>query len=234
MKIFLLMLLGVALFPMLVNGADLPPAADKAVERYRSNVDRVVQQLRKDHRSVLAVLQAQRVQAVAKGDNRGAAALDAKAAELSQQFDEIIKVAAAAPVAGNAAENGPPFGGAEQVVAIDGGDKVGVSLGAMPAGSVITVQYVNGSWSNGGLGTSSPDETNQQLCQLCIAGTSAAMNLNNDLIVLVPLQTARSPFRYVLPKHYDNVSLRMADDIYNGPGHSDNGGRVFYRIAISR
>jgi hypothetical protein len=234
MKSCFAVLVAVTLFQISLRAADLPSGAEKAIDRYRSSIDRMLLQLRKDHRSVIAVLEAQRKQAIAKGDNRAVAAIEAEAAELSHQLDEIVNAAEAVQVGVNPAGGAPPIVGAPRVLAIDGADKVGVSLGAMRAGTVITVQYANGSWSNSGLGTSSPDETNQQLMQLCIAGTSAATNLNNDLIVLVPLQTARSPFRYVLQQNYDNVSLRMADDIYNGPGHSDNGGRVFYRVAVGR
>ena len=100
---------------------------------------------------------------------------------------------------------------------------------------IIKLQYSHGTWSNGPLGTHSPDTTNDGQCQLCIAGSVPESQLFNEQIVKVPIGTSGNPFIYRLQRDFTDVCLRMSDGTHGlGPDFADNSGTVFYAVAIGR
>lgn len=230
----------VAAIALGVSGAmgEMPAIAEKAVERHIESIERLISKLHRDHDSLMKLLQRQSEMALQRGDQRAAEALAEKAAELVAQLQAIEEAVEnkknkAAVFAVPLAAPQPLPIGRVQLISIRGDDKVGVSLGPMAQGTVIALQYVGGAWTNG-TSTESPDETKNGWSQCCVAATSRLLNLHNDILEKVPLQTAHAPWHYRLKQNYENVSIRMGDDIYNGPGHSDNGGVAWYRIAIGR
>jgi len=220
---------------------ELPTLAEKSIERYEDSIDRFIEKLHRDQRGLLQLLRTQSAAAAQRGDQRVVDALAAKSAEIVDQLKKLEAVFNSDDenlqknnlfIAPKNLKN-PIAVGVPQVIAIKGNDKVGFSLGPMPKGAVISLQYVGGAWTNGNH-TESPDETRDNWSQCCIAATSSHTNLRNDILERVPLQTIHAPWQYELQQNYDNVTIRMGDDIYNGPGHSDNGGVAWYRIAIGQ
>lgn len=109
----------------------------------------------------------------------------------------------------------------------------GVSLGPLPAGTAIHVQYVGGKWKAwGGLATENPDaEDHERVDQsrLVIADYPDPRRLS-EVLTTVPPNTDEQAFRYTLEEPAENLVLR----IHNGGRSSfkDNPGSVRYRVMI--
>ena len=228
-----------------LDAVELPNLAEKSIERYEDSIDRFIEKLHRDQRGLLQLLRTQSAAAAQRGDQRVVDALAAKSAEIINQLNKI-ETAVKGDGDTNLQKNDkvlvapddlkvPLAVGVPRVIGINGGHKFGYRLGSLPRGTVIKLQYSHGTWSNGHLGTHSPDTTSDGQCQLCIAGSVPESQLFNEQIVKVPIGTSGNPFIYRLQRDFTDVCLRMSDGTHGlGPDFADNSGTVFYAVAIGR
>lgn len=125
----------------------------------------------------------------------------------------------------------PPLVGARKIK-IKANDPMGGRVGAVHAGQTITVQYVEGRWSENAQdngdpkGWASPDDngTGSHSC----TGLYAVAGGETTLLTEIPAGTKDRPFHYRFDKTYGRVLLRIRD-----PSVEDNLGEVTYAVSLS-
>lgn len=221
---------------------DLPSYERSAVRRYQSGLESMLGKAERDFQKLQESLVRKQEFAKNKGDLKTVEAINAELKKLAEQLEQLKGVL-------GGGEDGGQIGNGEAVadargemekkdeaivasrlVKIQGNSRVGTFLGAMPAGTVITLQYVSGMWSNG-TATGSPDSHNDPWLQLLIAGTSRKNDIRDKSLVIVPHETAISPFSYKLELDCERVTLRMSD---HENWFQENQGAVTYRVSISK
>jgi hypothetical protein len=120
-----------------------------------------------------------------------------------------------------------PFSGT--LVAISASKGVAVGVGALKAGTAITLRYVDGSWGRGAEAkpvAASPDDAGAPLrCRLRL--TSDPRRADATMAV-VPAGTATSPYTFTLDSDCDQLVLCINADA------GDPLGSVHYRITVSK
>lgn len=95
----------------------------------------------------------------------------------------------------------------------------GLVIATMKKGQTIVLQYVGGTWGDGGGGKGSPDsETTVNTCRMQFVTPSA--------IIAVPANTMKSPFKFKATDDGE-YSVRMVDTV-----RRDNTGSVIYAVTV--
>jgi hypothetical protein len=111
-------------------------------------------------------------------------------------------------------------------IAIVGKSKLGVPLGALHQGTLVTLQYDGGTWTKPVTGEQvNPDEASQNSYRVAIA-----FKFGKSLhISLVTHGTADRPFQWRAPRDCDSVSVWCNTSATNAALN----GRVYYRVTIT-
>jgi hypothetical protein len=108
----------------------------------------------------------------------------------------------------------------------------GFSLGELPKGTKVTLQYKKGVWKSwGNIATESPDSEKTErgdACRLVISLPSRNGKAGKTLTI-VPPDTAKRPFVYEVPVDFPDLVLRIND---TEGSFEKNPGKVEYNVKI--
>ena len=135
------------------------------------------------------------------------------------QIDQINGIS---PQDGKADPANTPYGSWERLIE---SKSTGVSLGRLPKGTKITLQYVQGKWGwhENDTTPESPDAAQEGRRRLAVYG-------DGQSVEIVPTGTAKKPYTYVTMKEYSEIILRISSLEGNRPGT----GQVLYKVKVSR
>ena len=154
--------------------------------------------------------------------------IEAEIAELTGIDPRPTGSPAAGP--GSAPQPGTPF-----AVVIEASAEKGVMIDGILQGDKLVLQFQSGKWkSHGKLATEDPDAvlmSNGDENRLGIFGRKAGVSRPVRLAV-VPPETAKRPFEFLVPPDYREVFLRINDD--PDDGWKENPGKVFYLVTIAK
>ena len=91
-------------------------------------------------------------------------------------------------------------------------------------GQRLHIQYVDGLWITAGTKLVSPDNAPHQYAKVVVIGVAEG---KEEVVMIVPSGTKARPFSDALKKDYEQVFLRINDDV-----KSDNSGEVTYKATI--
>ena len=109
-------------------------------------------------------------------------------------------------------------------IVISSRSKTGTALGPAKKGQRLHIQYVDGLWITAGTKLVSPDNAPHQYAKVVVIGVAEG---KEEVVMIVPSGTKARPFSDALKKDYEQVFLRINDDV-----KSDNSGEVTYKATI--
>jgi hypothetical protein len=117
-------------------------------------------------------------------------------------------------------------------VTIEANDPDSYRLGDLRQGDLITLQYIEGLWKDhGGIATENPDaQTGKDPASALVIARGSAKGKPGEVLAVVPADTAKKPFTYLVQTTRSDVVLRINKNSESGKSP----GKVSYHVKVNR